>query len=60
MRHYSAENLYNSAGSGNLGTAKTSLGADVLKSITHGAFDMFRQIKAAALGQKKEDVHRAK
>ena len=40
MRHHSAEDLYRSAG--NLGTTKSSVGADVFKTVTHGAYDMFR------------------
>ena len=55
MRHRSVEELKHSMG--HLGTAHTSLGAEVLKQVTHGAYDMFRQITSVALG-KKEDANK--
>lgn len=42
MRHKSVETLYHSLGHNHLGTTKTSKGTEVFRTITHGAYDMFR------------------
>ena len=43
MRHRSVESIKSSMG--HLGTSQTSVGADVFKSVTQSAMDVFRNIR---------------
>ena len=58
MRHQSVESLKHSMG--NMGASPTSLGAEVLKKVAHGAFDVFHSLTSAAGLSKKEEVHKLK
>ena len=57
MRHRSVESIKGSMG--HLGTSQASVGADVFKSVTESALDVFRNIRSTVTG-RKEEVHRVK
>ena len=57
MRHRSVESIKGSMG--HLGTSQASVGADVFKSVTESAIDVFRNIRSTVTG-RKEEVHRVK
>lgn len=52
IRHRSVESI--KASMGHLGTAPSSLGAEVFKKVTSGALDMFRQITSVFGGVSAE------
>jgi len=54
MRHKSVESLYHSMG--HLGTQRTSKSTELFREVTHGAYEMFRQITSAALGKKYDNL----
>ena len=56
MRHRSVESIKSSMG--HLGTSQTTIGADLFKSVTKGAMDVFRSI-SLVVGHK-ETSHRLK
>lgn len=61
MRHRSVESIKHSMG--HLGTTPTSVKAEVFKSVTHGALDMFKKMTkvfGGSVADEKDEMHRLK